>query len=597
MPDNQLLSSHFFHIPVMGTGFTIDTPLRIAKYGISSVISLVDDVLIEKIRKYHCEKSGESYIEIPDSDTDARARRITEYLNLLDRLVNKQVNELRKSMFEEGSEITRYYELLPESSLKNSYYAMLEARNPVEKTHRQEDLRKRAVPGSIDVNIMTKLDCDKFVKGVKLPPEFSDAKSALRGFARSVVRSSVVCSAGMNREFYKYFTSFEDFFPDDKGVLKKKIILKVSDFRSAEIQGKLLAKLGLWVSEFRIESGLNCGGHAFATKGKLLGPIMEEFKEKRDELAGDFHILYNDALKKMGRPEIVNPIYIRMTVQGGIGTAAENRLILGYYNADSTGWGTPFMLVPEAVNVDDIHLAKLAAAAEGDVYLSESSPLGVPFWNLRNSKSEEMRRKRIEEGFPGSPCRNGYLKFNTELSDVPVCTAASSYQRPRIKLLEKENLTKEQFEEQKESILVKSCICHDLRGAATVRYGIEPNAASAICCGPNIVNFSKIASLKEMIGHIYGRYSLMTNNDRPNMFVKELMLYIEYLKKEIAKNTPDSAESTMKYILEFKENLLEGIDYYLNVTEKFIEEQKEQFNKDMNALKAELENIPLTVTV
>jgi hypothetical protein len=444
---------------------------------------------------------------------------------------------------------------------------------------------------------MTKLDCDKFVKGVKLPPEFSDAKSALRGFARSVVRSSVVCSAGMNREFYKYFTSFEDFFPDDNGALKKKIILKVSDFRSAEIQGKLLAKLGLWVSEFRIESGLNCGGHAFATKGKLLGPILEEFKDKREELAGDFHVLYNDALKKMGRPEVVNPIYIRMTVQGGIGTAAENKLLLGYYNADGTGWGTPFMLVPEAVNVDDVHLAKLAAATDDDVYLSESSPLGVPFWNLRNSKSEEMRRKRIEDGLPGSPCRNGYLKFNTELSDVPVCVAASTYQRAKIKLLEKENLTQEQFAERKESIVVKSCICHDLRGAATVRYGIEPDAASSICCGPNIVNFSKIATLKEMIGHIYGRNSIMTNNDRPNMFVKELMIYIDYLKKEIGKNTPDPAEATVKYLTEFKENLLEGIDYYMNVTEKFIEEQKEQFIKDLNNLKAELENIPLTVTV
>jgi len=30
---------HSFHIPVMGTGFTIDTPLKVARYGISSVIS------------------------------------------------------------------------------------------------------------------------------------------------------------------------------------------------------------------------------------------------------------------------------------------------------------------------------------------------------------------------------------------------------------------------------------------------------------------------------------------------------------------------------------------------------------------------------
>ena len=36
----------------MGTGFTIDTPLKVAHLGISSVISIIDDVLVEKMRKY-----------------------------------------------------------------------------------------------------------------------------------------------------------------------------------------------------------------------------------------------------------------------------------------------------------------------------------------------------------------------------------------------------------------------------------------------------------------------------------------------------------------------------------------------------------------
>ena len=50
------------------------------------------------------------------------------------------------------------------------------------------------------------------------------------------------------------------------------------------IQGNFLAKKGLWVSEYRIESGLNCGGHAFATDGFLLGPILEEFHQKKEQL-------------------------------------------------------------------------------------------------------------------------------------------------------------------------------------------------------------------------------------------------------------------------------------------------------------------------
>ena len=80
----------------------------------------------------------------------------------------------------------------------------------------------------------------------------------------------------------------EDFYPDENGHLRKRIILKVSDFRSALVQGKLLAKKGLWISEFRIESGLNCGGHAFPTEGLLLGPILEEFKTK---LLDEYHAI------------------------------------------------------------------------------------------------------------------------------------------------------------------------------------------------------------------------------------------------------------------------------------------------------------------
>ena len=39
--------THSFHIPVMGIGFTIDTPLKVSPYGMDSVISLVDDILLE----------------------------------------------------------------------------------------------------------------------------------------------------------------------------------------------------------------------------------------------------------------------------------------------------------------------------------------------------------------------------------------------------------------------------------------------------------------------------------------------------------------------------------------------------------------------
>ncbi len=52
---------HKFHIPVMGTGHSADTPIRVAHFGISSVISLVDDILLETIRKYYCQRFNLPY--------------------------------------------------------------------------------------------------------------------------------------------------------------------------------------------------------------------------------------------------------------------------------------------------------------------------------------------------------------------------------------------------------------------------------------------------------------------------------------------------------------------------------------------------------
>jgi hypothetical protein len=575
----------------MGTGFTIDTPLRVAKYGISSVIPLVDDVLVEQVRKYHCEKNGEPYEEISNRDQDARALRITAYLNLLDRLIRPQVEALQASPFEDGSEITRYFEMLPETPLKLAYGEMLATTEPEAKARMQEDLRQRAVPGSIDVNIMTKLDRDVYWDGKKLPAEFTDAMAALRGFANSTLNSSVVFSAGINQRLYTYAATFDDFFPDDNGELKKQIILKVSDYRSASIQGRFLAKRGLWVSEFRIESGLNCGGHAFATDGYLLGPVLEEFKEKRQELTETLHATYTKALADRGWSVNNEPHEVSITVQGGIATALENEFLLRYYLVDRTGWGTPFLLVPEVTNVDNAHLEKLLAATDGDVYLSDSSPLGIPYWNLRTSASEETRRQHIREGKPGSPCLKGAARLNTEFTEIPICPSSRVYVKRKLQHLPEEGLSAEQLAAAKESVLRKSCICHDLGGATTLKYDIDPAATPSICCGPSILDFSKISTLEEMVAHIYGRLSLMTNKERPHMFIKELMLYIDHLREETKNFSLKLSFRTPAYFSKFKKNLLAGIEYYHRLAGQFIEEQRKQFLADLRVLQDEIERI------
>jgi len=66
----------------MGTGHSIDSPIRVGPYGINSVISIVDDLLVEKIRKHYCQKYDFEYNSIGRTAKDGRARRITAYLIL-----------------------------------------------------------------------------------------------------------------------------------------------------------------------------------------------------------------------------------------------------------------------------------------------------------------------------------------------------------------------------------------------------------------------------------------------------------------------------------------------------------------------------------
>src|SRR5690606_35316002 len=285
-------------------------------------------------------------------------------------------------------------------------------RNPGNAGLLRKFLDKNLDMGKIEVNIMTKLDRENHVNKAKLPPEFNDAHAALRGFANSDLASSLILSAGMNPRLYGYMEEFEDFYPDGQGRLKKKIVLKVSDYRSALIQGKFLAKKGLWVSEYRIESGLNCGGHAFATEGHLMGPILAQFRDHREALVGEVHALWAQAMSQKDRPVPQDPLPLKITAQGGVGTAEEHHFLLGHYQLDSVGWGTPFLLVPEATTVDKVTLEQLAKAREEDLYLSDISPLGVPFISLRGNTKDLEKMANIQKNRPGSSCPKKYVALN-----------------------------------------------------------------------------------------------------------------------------------------------------------------------------------------
>jgi hypothetical protein len=530
--------THTFQIPVMGIGFTIDTPLKVAPFGISSVISLGDDLLVDRMRKFYCDKFNIPFIEIAKDDLDKRARRITLYLNLMNRMVKNKFQDLKNTSFEKGSEITKYFEMLPDfSDLKKDYKRMMAESDTSVIEKIQQRLKEKMELGSIDVNIMTKLDKANFLKGEQLPQDMNDAHAALRGFANSDLEAGVILSAGLSPRLYSYVANFDVFYPDENEQIKKRIILKVSDYRSALVQGKFLAKKGIWVSEYRIESGLNCGGHAFATDGYLMGPILEEFKQKKQELIEQVHGVLNEALEGLGRKSLSKPLDMWVTAQGGVGTANEHNLFLDNYEMDIVGWGTPFLLVPEAINIDENSFKILSESGVDELYLSDISPIGVPFNSVKGNTKDIEKDANIAAGKPGSSCPSQFLKiYNTEFTEKPICLASKQYQKLKLAELNEKNLDDSAYKKAYDKITVKSCICAGLVMTAYSENDLlkrSDGAGVSLCPGPNMAYFTKENTLHEMVDHIYGRTNVLNDTYRPHMFIKELGMYIDYLNNEI----------------------------------------------------------------
>ncbi|WP_108840606.1 hypothetical protein [Aquimarina sp. Aq78] len=587
---------HSFHIPVMGIGFTIDTPLKVSHLGIDSVISLVDDILLEKLRKMYCDTFEMPYNEITESIEDFRAKRITSYLNLMNDLAEKKFNQLKNITTECSNELKQYFNILPDTSILKQRFKGL-ASNDFNFKGIKDLIEANLSMGSIDVNIMTKVDKENYQKKEKLSSKYNDAHAALRGYANSELSSSVILSAGMNPRLYSYMEEFEDFYPNQNGEIKKKIVLKVSDYRSALIQGKFLAKKGLWVSEYRIESGLNCGGHAFATDGYLMGPILAQFRDQKEELISEIHKIIAEVWSRKNRNVPQSPLPVKITAQGGVGTAEEHQFLLEHYKVDSVGWGTPFLLVPEATTVDNSTLDKLVKAKEDDLYLSDISPLGIPFNSLKGNTKDQEKLTLVEKNRPGSSCPKKFVALNKEFTEKGICTASRQYQHIKIKELDKKELSQEDYQREFDQITEKSCTCVGLGTSALLKYNLDTKVEGegvSICPGPNMAYFSKIMSLKEITSHIYGESDEVVRTDRPNMFIKELNIYIDFLKDKLEETKHSINDKQKKYLSVFVKNLKEGVSYYENIfggIKIAFENSKSQILNDLDNSKTTLNQI------
>jgi len=213
------------------------------------------------------------------------------------------------------------------------------------------------------------------------------------------------------------------------------------------------------------------------------------------------------------------------------------------------------------------------------------SPLGVPFNSVKWASMSVRRMELAKNGEAGTPCSKGFLRYNTEYTEKPICTSSRQYQTIKLKELGDLNLPADEYQKAYDKITLPECLCVGLGASTLGSKGIELNEKQkvTVCPGPNLAYFSKISSLKEMVDHIYGKINLLDNRPRPHMFLKELHMYLDIFKEQFESSLKNEEDTKLKKNLKrFQKNLNDGISYY---KELFTEKKKEIVDEMDNLLK------------
>ena len=127
-------------------------------------------------------------------------------------------------------------------------------------------------------------------------------------------------------------------------------------------------------------------------------------------------------------------------------------------------------------------------------------------------------------------------------------------------------------------------LVHGLAATSMLKYDIKTKESQgvSICPGPNMAYFSNELSLTQMTQHIYKGIDGVVRKDRPNMFVNELLMYLDYLSNEINKHRDNWNKKSEKYLSSFISNMNDGIDYYQNMFQT-IGPVFEDFKEDSNS--------------
>lgn len=233
-----------------------------------------------------------------------------------------------------------------------------------------------------------------------------------------------------------------------------------------------------------------------------MGPIIQEFKDNRDNYSKTFEAAIEEYYDKKGKKYHASgkDRHILITAQGGIrNLPGENLRLLNSYGLDAVGWASPFLLVKEATNLDQPTRTKLANAKEKDFYLSEVSPLGVVFNSVRESDSQRWHASETDRGSPGSPCPKGFLVSNKEFTEAPVCTASKQFQKAKLEwihLTNTPNFVEAETKQEIFDVYKKACLCEHLANGALINLGIiKASEPSTVCPGPNLAGLFLIVSI------------------------------------------------------------------------------------------------------
>ncbi|MDR9410710.1 MAG: hypothetical protein RI573_17840, partial [Balneolaceae bacterium] len=105
----------------------------------------------------------------------------------------------------------------------------------------------------------------------------------------------------------------------------------------------------------------------------------------------------------------------------------------------------------------------------------------------------------------------------------------------------------------------------------------------SICPGPNIAWFNREYTLDEMVDHINGRGESLVPKERPHMFAKELVMYVDYISELSILSDPEGPE--WKKLLRMRKNLETGMDLCLEIANGNSYE-----GENLDSLKSTVEN-------